>query len=399
MRIATSAATAALAFATAATAAPPPEHQTSFSLVHRDGCNELPGKCYGGGTRLELAVPSGSGQWIFSLGKFRTGNAHFDVSKGIDGKMGTIALNANGQLDAAGFAATIDRTFVGDSFGAGVGIYAAHAKAHGRAEASASATLKAQPDYVLNIPAINLGPVTSPARTITIPFPERSVSTSTSDEKDAMGAYGGFRGNVRYGHAFSNHVAGGSLAAGVTVHGVVGADVTRLGTGAELLWSSAPDARLASRPGGPFSGTQLTSTARYAFGVGVWREQDTRNEIYAAEKRFAQRVVNRYEGEIGKLQARADQALANLNDNMPDELRSRVSVPSTVDLKSYAPSLTATQLLESLQVYDPKKPRYSISFRGVARLSESAHISVTILKPVGTPKTGTRVEAAASYDF
>lgn len=385
----------AAAFAFSASAAPPPEQQTSLMLTHRTGCDDLPGRCYGGGTKLGLAFPAGSGQWIFSLGKFTTGNARFHIHTGAEGKLAAASLDITGRLEGTGIGATLDRTFSGDSIGAQVGVYAAHVKARGSVEGTASATLKAQPDIVISVPSITLGRHTIPGRTITIPVPERTASIPDAYEKDAAGAYGGFRGDLRYGMRLND-----SFALGATLYGRVGADLVRAGGGVELLWSSAPDSRLAARPGGPFVGTALTSTARYAFGVGLWREQDTHNELYRAERRGTQRLVDRYKTEIADIQSGVDQAIDKVYGQLPSQIADRIERPASPNIASYLPSYSATYLLDKAHVYDPSIPRYAVSLRGVARITENTHVSLTVLKPIGSnAHTGTRIEAAARYDF
>ena len=297
------------------------------------------------------------------LGETRIGIEQFSESMGthffnrrFDKSYGNAHIDLNWAGQAQGTRVTLDQAFrLGRNAQAEVGIFLGHVKAELRANATAGITL--YPRHI-SIPATQVGGYTLP------PLSYDYKGHAFSDARDWSKRAASYEGGVRGAAGWSMALPSPKLRMGLNGFGEFSALRARAGAGASLYYSSTPDDKLGTGPGGECAGSPLRSSARFAFAVGACATKVTRDSLIDLEARAAERLGQRINGHIKGVNDR----IALATQNLP--LASGYALP-TLD----RPGPQVMETLGLQQDYRRVKAAFVVS--AAARIGQNGAVSLS----------------------
>lgn len=346
-----------------------PYYRHALSATVTTGCDKLAGpECSGTTSRIEWRIPPHHG-----LGETRMGVEHFTESMGkhfftrrFDKSYGNANIDLNWAGYAAGTRVTLDQAFrLGENAQAEIGIFVGHVKADLSANASAGMTIYPR---VISIPATRVGEYTLPP--VSYEYKGHTLETARHWGKNAASYEGGVRGAAGWSMALPSP----RLRAGLNGFGEFSALRARAGAGASLYYSSSPDSKLGTGPGGECAGSPLRSSARFAFAVGACATKVARDSLIDLETRYADRLGNRINGHINGVNDRISEATRNIPQ------LSGYALPTLE-----RPGPQVAEVLGFPQDYRRVKAAFVVS--AAARIGENGAVSVSHMQMADDSRT------------
>ncbi len=354
-----------------------PHYRNAASVTLTTGCDKLVGKnCEGSNRRVEwrFAPHHGLGETRFGIEQFRESIGNHFYNRRFDKSYGSAHIDLNWALQAEGTRATFDQAFrLGQNAQAEIGVYVGRVKADLTASAKADLILHPQ---TITIPSQTIGGHSTPP--LTLNYAGDAFNASSNWGKHAASYDGGLRGAAGWSMALPSP----RLRAGVNGFGEVSLLRTMIGGGASLYYSSSPDDKLGTGPGGECAGSPLRSSAQYAFALGACVTQLSRDSLIDLKTRYAGRVGERINGRINEANAKIDQ----IGQEYPIVAGQKLPVLER----------PAAQVSEALGfVQDYKRVRSAFVDSAAARIGQNGAVSVSHLQM----QDDSRTSVTFAYQF